>query len=59
MTTVHLTNDTIYEVNESDELTYGNVGVFVWAGQPDEFGHRKQPPLRFWVFGFVREVRTD
>ena len=60
MTTVILSDNSTYKLKEDEHLTFGQVGVYVWKGNPDkETGEENYPPIRFYVYGFVKEVRNE
>jgi hypothetical protein len=52
MTEIILSDNSIYTLKEDEILSYGNTGVYVWKNKTDNY-----PPLRFFVYGYVKEVR--
>jgi len=56
---VKLVDSTSYELKEGEELTFGDVGVYIWNFGRDENGNQHYPPKRFYVYGFVREVINE
>ena len=54
MTKVILSDNSTYELKGTEYLTYGVVGIYIWKNEKQE-----NPPVRFYVYGFVREVHDD
>ena len=54
MTKVILSDNSTYELKGTEYLTYGVVGIYIWKNEKQE-----NPPVRFYVYGFVREVHND
>ena len=59
MTKVILSDNSIYKLKEKERLTFGEVGIYIWDKPKNEDGSEQYPPKRFYVYGFVREVRED
>ena len=45
-----------YNLLEKEELTFGDVGVYVWNKGKSENGMFIHPPKKFYTYGYVAGV---